>query len=124
MEEDRERQETLDLQKDLEAIADMEAKASEKYERIRRAKEARRKEQMQSMYAEFRVKLETVNDFQRGLLENQHQFQWFELVITERYRLLDEFLAVEMADEIMDSTDERWSEFTVQEELMEVVPSV
>ncbi|KUI57546.1 E3 ubiquitin-protein ligase arih1l [Cytospora mali] len=70
--EERERREMQELHEALEAIAKMEAEESEKMEKIRVAKEARRKVQVTSIYAELRVLLGEVNQFQKDLLQGQH----------------------------------------------------
>lgn len=71
--EERERREVQELNQALEAIAKIEAAAAEKQERVRVAKEARRKNQVQYTYSGYGAMLEEVNDFQRGLLDGEHQ---------------------------------------------------
>lgn len=70
--EDRERREAEDLKQALEAITTMEAAQAEKLDRIRAAKEAQRKTQVQQTYAELRIKMDEINEFQRGFLDGQH----------------------------------------------------
>ncbi|KUI66577.1 E3 ubiquitin-protein ligase arih1l [Cytospora mali] len=71
--EERERREMQELHEALEAIAKMEAEESEKMEKIRVAKEARRKVQVTSTYAELRALLGEVNGFQKDILQGQHE---------------------------------------------------
>lgn len=51
------------------------------------------------------------------------ELRWLELVFSERNRLLDEFLKIDLADEIIDDNDDRWSSFIVREEAEEAGPS-
>lgn len=71
--EEREKREAQELRQALEAIAKIEAEAAEKQERIRVAKEACRKNQLQHTYACYKATVEELNEFQRGLLDGDHQ---------------------------------------------------
>lgn len=71
--EERERREVQELQRALEAIAKMEAEETEKRKRIRAAKEAQRQKQVRWAYAEFKTKLDEVNEFQKDFLDGQHE---------------------------------------------------
>lgn len=79
--EERERREVRELHAALELIARMEAEESEKLERTRAAKETRRKVQVTSSYADLMVLLGEVNEFQRGILEGQHERGRRELLV-------------------------------------------
>lgn len=82
--EERERREMRELHAALELIARMEAEESEKLERTRAAKEARRKVQVTSSYAELMALLGEVNEFQRVVLEGQHERGRRELLLQIR----------------------------------------
>lgn len=71
--EERENREAQELRQALEAIAKIEAEAAEKQERVRVAKEACRKNQLQHTYAGYKTIVEEINEFQRGLLDGDHQ---------------------------------------------------
>lgn len=73
IQEERERRDIESLRKALEDISKQEAEASVKRERIRVAKEARRKSQVQHTYADYTTMLEDLNDFQRNALNAEHQ---------------------------------------------------
>lgn len=79
--EERERREMRELHAALELIARMEAEESEKLERTRAAKEARRKVQVTSSYADLMALLGEVNEFQRAVLEGQHERGRRELLV-------------------------------------------
>lgn len=79
--ENRERRELWELHAALELIARMEAEESEKLERSRAAKEARRKVQVTSSYADLIALLGEVNEFQRAVLEGQHERGRRELLV-------------------------------------------
>lgn len=70
--EERERRELDKLKEALDAIAKMEAAEAEKFERIRAAKEAQRKKQVQRVYAEVWTQLDKINEIQRRFLDGQH----------------------------------------------------
>lgn len=53
----------------------------------------------------------------------QSQLCWFGLISTERYRLLDEFMTAELADEIKNEDDDRWNSILVREEAGMAGPS-
>lgn len=74
------------------------------------AKTARVEESFKVQQRELQVKVRT-------------ELRWLELVFPERGRLLDRFLAVELADEIVDDADDRWNTFIVKEEAGEAGPS-
>ncbi|CAN8099637.1 unnamed protein product [Discula destructiva] len=71
--EERERKEAQELEAALKVVAKDKAEAAVKQERIRTAKEARRKTQVQYTYAGYMTVLEELNDFQRDLLEQEHR---------------------------------------------------
>lgn len=71
--EERERREAQELRQALEAIAKIEAEAAEKQEKVRVAKEACRKNQVQHTYAGYKTLIEELNEFQRSLLDGDHQ---------------------------------------------------
>lgn len=71
--EERENREAQELRQALEAIEKIEAEAAEKQERVRVAKEACRKNQLQYTYADYKTIVEEVNEFQRSLLDGDHQ---------------------------------------------------
>lgn len=71
--EERESREAQELRQALEAFAKLETEAAEKQERVRAAKEACRKNQLQYTYAGYKTIVEELNEFQRGLLDGDHQ---------------------------------------------------
>lgn len=71
--EEREEREAQELRQALEAIAKIEAEAAEKQETVRLAKEVFRKNQLQYTYAGYKTLVEELNEFQRGLLDGDHQ---------------------------------------------------
>lgn len=73
LQEERERREVQELHRALSIVAETETEAEEKLERIRAAREARRKAQAIESYAELSVLLGKVNAFQKAILEGQHE---------------------------------------------------
>lgn len=74
------------------------------------AKKARIEESFQVQQRELQVKIRS-------------ELRWLELVVSERSRLLDKILAVELADELVDDADDRWNNIVVKEEAGEPGPS-
>lgn len=71
--EERERREVEELKKALEAIAKMEAKETEKREKIRAAKETQRKKQVHRKYADFRARLNEIYLVQASGVDGEHR---------------------------------------------------
>lgn len=87
------------------------------------------------LYEEVAIEQELM-DAKKARIEGSFKFQqrelqikvktelrWLELVFSERCRLLDNFLVVELANEIVDDADDRWDIFIVKEEVEEAGPS-
>lgn len=74
------------------------------------AKKARIRESFKVQERELRVKIRS-------------QLRWLELVSTERTRLLEELMALELAEEIEDDDDDRWNSILVKEEAGKAGPS-
>lgn len=71
--EERERKEAQELRVALEQIAKEEAERAVKLEMMRRVKEEQRKRQVRAKYEGFATTVDELNDFQKSLLDGEHQ---------------------------------------------------
>lgn len=79
--EEHERREIEKLHRALEAIAKLEAEAAKKQQRVRVAKEARRKNQVQYTFSGYKTLVEEINEYQSGLLDGDHQWDQDQLTL-------------------------------------------
>lgn len=130
--EERERREAQELHQVLEAIAKMEAEAAEKHERVRVAKEARRKTQLQYTYAAYKTMVEELNEFQRSLLDGDHQRDQDHLTLKTleamnglrvkheaKLRLLEESSMAKIGEKTRE-LDQDWLDHTAEERRVEM----
>ncbi|KAJ4394552.1 hypothetical protein N0V93_003771 [Gnomoniopsis smithogilvyi] len=125
--EERERVEAQELHQALEVIAKIEAEAAEKQERVRVAKEACRKSQLQYTYAGYKAIVEELNEFQRSLLDGDHQRDQDHLTLKilesmdglrvkheAKLRLLEEASKTKIGEKIRE-LDEEWLDHIAEE---------
>ncbi|KAJ4421387.1 hypothetical protein N0V82_003768 [Gnomoniopsis sp. IMI 355080] len=125
--EEREKREAQELRQALEAIAMIEAEAAEKQERVRVAKEACRKNQVQYTYAGYKTLIEELNEFQRSLLDGDHQRDQDYLTLKTleamdglrvkheaKLRLLEESSKAKI-EEKMRELDQEWLDYIAKE---------